>query len=57
VGLHPQTVIFSILVWSLVPGGFVGTLLAVPFTASIKVVFRRSFWERRLRDGLADASC
>jgi predicted PurR-regulated permease PerM len=57
VGLHPLTVIFSMLFWSLVLGGFVGALLAVPLTASIKVVFRRYLWERRLRDGLADASC
>lgn len=54
VGLHPLTVIFSMLFWSLVLGGFVGALLAVPFTASIKVVFRRYLWERRLRDGLAE---
>lgn len=54
VGLHPLTVIFSMLFWSLVLGGFVGALLAVPLTASIKVIFRRYFWERRLRDGLTD---
>ena len=53
VGLHPLTVIFSMLFWSLVLGGFVGALLAVPLTASMKVVFRRYFWERRMRDGLA----
>ena len=51
VGLHPLTVIFSMLFWSLVLGGFVGTLLAVPFTAAVKVLFRRFIWERQLRDG------
>jgi len=51
VGLHPLTVIFSMLFWSLVLGGFVGALLAVPLTASIKVIFRRYLWERHLRDG------
>ncbi len=56
VGLHPLTVIFSMLFWSLVLGGFVGTLLAVPLTASIKVVFRRYLWERRLREGLAGSA-
>ena len=50
VGLHPLTVIFSMLFWSLVLGGFVGTLLAVPLTAAIKVLFRRFIWERQLRD-------
>ncbi len=52
VGLHPLTVIFSMLFWSLVLGGFVGALLAVPLTASIKVIFRRYLWERRLREGV-----
>lgn len=51
VGLHPLTVIFSMLFWSLVLGGFVGTLLAVPLTASVKVLFRRYIWERQLREG------
>lgn len=54
VGLHPLTVIFSMLFWSLVLGGFVGTLLAVPFTAAVKVLFRRFIWERQLRDGALD---
>ncbi|MES2995537.1 MAG: AI-2E family transporter [Verrucomicrobiota bacterium] len=49
VGLHPLTVIFSMLFWSLVLGGFVGTLLAVPLTAAIKVLFRRFVWERQKR--------
>lgn len=49
VGLHPLTVIFSMLFWSLVLGGFVGTLLAVPLTAAVKVLFRRFIWERQLR--------
>jgi predicted PurR-regulated permease PerM len=51
VGLHPLTVIFSMLFWSLVLGGFVGALLAVPLTAAVKVLFRRFIWARRLRDG------
>jgi predicted PurR-regulated permease PerM len=50
VGLHPLTVIFSMLFWSLVLGGFVGALLAVPMTAAVKVLFRRFIWERQLRD-------
>ncbi len=54
VGLHPLTVIFSMLFWSLVLGGFVGTLLAVPFTAAVKVLFRRFIWERQLRDDLVE---
>jgi len=50
VGLHPLTVIFSMLFWSLVLGGFVGALLAVPLTAAVKVLFRRFIWARQLRE-------
>jgi predicted PurR-regulated permease PerM len=46
VGLHPLTVIFSMLFWSLILGGFVGALLAVPLSAAVKVIFRRYFWEK-----------
>jgi len=48
VGLHPLTVIFSVLFWSLLLGGLLGALLAVPLTAAIKVLFRRYIWERRI---------
>jgi len=48
VGLHPMTVIFSMLFWSLLLGGFLGALLAVPLTASVKVFFRRYIWEKRV---------
>ena len=47
VGLHPMTVIFSMLFWSLLLGGFLGALLAVPLTAGVKVIFRRYVWERK----------
>jgi predicted PurR-regulated permease PerM len=50
VGLHPLTVIFSILLWSFVLGGFVGALVAIPLSAAIKVLFRRLIWEPRMRD-------
>ena len=46
VGLHPLTVIFSVLFWSLILGGFAGALLAVPLTAAVKVLFRRYIWAR-----------
>ncbi len=48
VGLHPMTVIFSMLFWSLILGGFIGALLAVPLTAALKVLFRRFIWEARI---------
>lgn len=54
VGLHPLTVIFSMLFWSVVLGGFVGALLAVPMTAAVKVLFRRFIWEPQMREGLRE---
>jgi len=47
VGLHPMTVIFSMLFWSLLLGGLLGALLAVPLTAAVKVVFKRYVWDRQ----------
>lgn len=44
VGLHEITVIFSVIFWSFVFGGVVGALLAVPLTASVKVIFQRYVW-------------
>jgi predicted PurR-regulated permease PerM len=35
--------------WSLLLGGFLGALLAVPLTAAVKVLFRRYFWDRQLQ--------
>lgn len=46
VGLHPMTIIVSVFSWSLVLGGLLGALLAVPLTATLKVVLRRYFWDR-----------
>ncbi len=48
VGLHPVTVIFSVFLWSLMLGGLLGAILAVPLTASMKVLLRRYVWERTL---------
>jgi predicted PurR-regulated permease PerM len=50
VGLHPMTVIFSMLFWTLLLGGFLGALLAVPLTAAVKVLIRRYIWERKLNN-------
>jgi predicted PurR-regulated permease PerM len=52
VGLHPLTVIFSVLFWSFLLGGLLGALLAVPLTAAIKVLFRRYLWERRFESAV-----
>lgn len=50
VGLHPMTVIVSIFVWGLLIGGLLGPILAVPLTATIKVLLARYVWGPRLRD-------
>jgi predicted PurR-regulated permease PerM len=48
VGLHPMTVIMSVFAWSLILGGLLGAILAVPMTASLKVLFQRYIWQRAL---------
>jgi predicted PurR-regulated permease PerM len=47
VGLHPMTVIASVFIWSLLLGGLLGAILAVPLTATVKVLLRRYIWQRR----------
>jgi predicted PurR-regulated permease PerM len=51
VGLHPLTVIVSLFSWSFLIGGLLGTILAVPLTATLKVLLRRYAWERWERLG------
>ena len=55
VGLHPMTVIVSIFVWGLVIGGVLGPLLAVPLTATIKVLLARYVWGPRLREEVIES--
>ncbi|MGI8890962.1 MAG: AI-2E family transporter [Chthoniobacterales bacterium] len=50
VGLHPMTVIVSIFIWGLLIGGLLGPLLAIPLTATLKVLMARYVWGPRLRD-------
>jgi len=57
VGLHPMTVIFSMLFWSLLLGGLLGALLAVPLTAAVKVVFKRYIWDRQPGGDGEDGDC
>ena len=55
VGLHPMTVIVSIFVWGLIIGGVLGPLLAVPLTATVKVLLARYVWGRRLREQVEES--
>lgn len=45
VGLHPLTIILSVFTWSIVLGGLLGAILAVPLTASLLVLLRRYVWK------------
>ncbi len=54
VGLHPMTVIVSIFVWGLLIGGLLGPILAIPLTATLKVLLARYVWGRRLREEVMD---
>ncbi len=54
VGLHPMTVIVSIFVWGLLVGGLLGPILAVPLTATVKVLLARYVWGRRLRERVSE---
>ncbi len=55
VGLHPMTVIVSIFVWGLIIGGIIGPLLAVPLTATVKVLLGRYVWGWRFREKIEDS--
>jgi predicted PurR-regulated permease PerM len=47
VGLHPMTVIMSVFLWTLVLGGLLGAVLAIPLTATLKVLLHRYVWDRQ----------
>ncbi len=49
VGLHPLTVIVAVFGWSLLIGGLLGAILAVPLTATIKVLLHRYVWRRQFK--------
>src|SRR5204862_3090272 len=52
VGLHPMTVIASVFAWSLILGGLLGAILAVPMTASLKVLVQKYVWRRAIAPSL-----
>ncbi|MFI0347762.1 MAG: AI-2E family transporter [Chthoniobacterales bacterium] len=49
VGLHPLTIILSVVTWSILLGGLLGALLAVPLTASLMVIMRRYVWDQPVK--------
>jgi predicted PurR-regulated permease PerM len=50
-----MTVIVSIFVWGLLIGGLLGPILAVPLTATIKVLLARYVWGEGLREEAFEA--
>jgi predicted PurR-regulated permease PerM len=55
-GLHPLSVIIGILVWSLILPGLLGPILAVPLTATLRVLMYRYVWLRALEPSSAKDS-
>ncbi|HEY5895268.1 MAG TPA: AI-2E family transporter [Chthoniobacterales bacterium] len=50
VGLHPMTIIISVFAWSLLLGGLLGAILAIPLTATLKVLLTRYVWLKTEKD-------
>ncbi|HEY5751614.1 MAG TPA: AI-2E family transporter [Chthoniobacterales bacterium] len=50
VGLHPMTIIISVFAWSLLLGGLLGAILAIPLTATLKVLLTRYVWLKPAKD-------
>ncbi len=53
-GLHPLTVIVSILIWTILLPGLLGPILAVPLTATLRVLMYRYVWLQALPDDIAE---
>ena len=47
VGMHPLTVIISIMIGTTLFGGIVGGVLAIPLTAALRTLMFRYVWKRR----------
>jgi predicted PurR-regulated permease PerM len=47
VGLHPLTIIVSVLVGTTLLGGILGGILAIPLTAAGRVLMFRYVWKKR----------
>ena len=45
VGLHPLTIIISVMVGTTLMGGILGGVLAIPLTAALRVIMFRYVWK------------
>jgi predicted PurR-regulated permease PerM len=46
VGLHPVTIIIAVMVGTTLFGGILGAILAIPFTAALRVLMFRYVWRQ-----------
>jgi predicted PurR-regulated permease PerM len=46
VGLHPLTIIIALMIGTTLLGGLLGGILAIPFTAALRVIMFRYVWKR-----------
>lgn len=46
VGLHPLTIIVAVMVGTVLFGGILGGILAIPFTAALRVLMFRYVWKK-----------
>jgi len=51
VGLHPLTIIIAVMVGTTLLGGVLGGILAIPFTAVLRVLMSRYVWKRPAQTG------
>jgi predicted PurR-regulated permease PerM len=45
-GLHPLTIILAVMIGTTLLGGFIGALLAIPLTATLRTLMFRYIWNR-----------
>jgi predicted PurR-regulated permease PerM len=48
VGLHPLTIIVAVMIGTTLLGGLLGGVLAIPLTATLRVLMFRYVWKRRV---------
>ncbi len=51
IGLHPLTIMVSVLVGTILMGGILGGVLAIPLTATLRVLMFRYVWRPRSKGG------
>ena len=55
VGLHPLTIIVAVMVGTVLFGGILGGILAIPFTAALRVLMFRYVWKKPVPGSLGSS--